>query len=389
MANLDILNDKIIYHPTPIWGTIMIWVFIAGMTCVTLKTLITWIRLIKTIRSGDKIHQKDYTLVIIDTDQVAPFSWIKYVVINRTDYDNNLSSIITHELKHVSCHHWLDLLIGQMVCIINWFNPTAWLMRDELMLVHEYQADMAVIDSGYDVQQYQMILIRKAVGTRFPSLANSLNHSKLKKRITMMYQEKSGAGRKFKALALVPMLALALGVAAVPTVRAAVSTISSSNISINKGSENPASDKTLARVFRVIDFNNYDNATTITIKGQGLGNNITVSGGTFTTMGKTYKATALQCNMTDGVATITAKFPFTSEYENSSMTLTVDGDEVPFDLEKFFDKSRVAVQVPENMEIYLDGEKITDSQMQELPPDKIASMTIDNQNNVINITLKK
>lgn len=209
----------------------------------------------------------------------------------------------------------------------------------------------------------------------------------------MMYQEKSDAGRKFKALALVPMLALALGAVAVPTVRAAVSTISHSRLSVNKGSENPASDKTLVKTFKVTNFNNNGNATTVTIKGQGLGNNITVSGGTFTTMGKTYQATALQCTMTDGKATITATFPFTSEYENSSMTLTVNGEEVPFNLDTFFNNAQTLVLSPErssgSMEIYLDGEKITDAQLQELPPDKIASMTIDHQNNIIKIFLKK
>ena len=64
----------------------------------------------------------------------------------------------------------MDLLIAQTVCIVNWFNPAAWLMRDELMLLHEYQADMAVIDRGLDRHGYQMLLIRKAAGARFPSL---------------------------------------------------------------------------------------------------------------------------------------------------------------------------------------------------------------------------
>lgn len=209
----------------------------------------------------------------------------------------------------------------------------------------------------------------------------------------MMYQEKSGAGRKFKALALVPMLTLALGVVAIPTVRAAISTISHSSLSVNKGSENSASDKTLVKVFKVTNFNNNGNATTVTIKGEGLGDKITVSGGTFTTMGKTYQATALQCTMTDGIATITAKFPFTSEYENSSMTLTIDGEEVPFNLDTFFNNPQtVALSLErssESMEVYLDGKKITDAQLQELPSDKIASMTVDRKNNAIKIYLKK
>lgn len=98
------------------------------------------------------------------------------------------------QLKHVRSRHWIDLLIAQAVCVVNWFNPAAWLMRDELMLVHEYQADMAVIDHGHDPQEYQMLLIKKAVGSRFPSLANSLNHSKLKKTYHHDLQRKEWCG---------------------------------------------------------------------------------------------------------------------------------------------------------------------------------------------------
>ena len=193
----------------------------------------------------------------------------------------------------------MDLLIAQAVCIVNWFNPAAWLMRDELMLVHEYQADMAVIDRGHDAQEYQMLLIKKAVGARFPSLANSLNHSKLKKLITMMYKAKSGAGRKWKALALVPALALALGLTGVPVVRAAVSTIGTLKVSDGKSSENPSDNKTSVPHLKVKSINNNDGKTTVEIRGEGLGNSLTVSGGTFTTKGKTYEARSLNCSMTD------------------------------------------------------------------------------------------
>lgn len=327
----------------PLWGTVMIWIFLAGMIIMAVRTLVTWVRLSDVIRSGKKIKNDGYTLVVTDIERLAPFSWLHYVVISRSDYENDYSAIITHEQRHVACHHWIDLLIAQVICVINWFNPAAWLMRDELMLVHEYQADMAVIDSGHDAQEYQMLLIKKAVGARFPSLANSLNHSKLKKRITMMYKEKSGGGHRFKALALVPVLALTLGVAGVPAVRAAISTIGSSEVSVSKGSENLSQDKTAVQYFKVTNINNDGNETTVVIKATGLGNNLTVSGGTFTTKGKSYRANSLKCDMADGVATITATFPLSDEYKNPGMTLTVNGEDVPFDLENFFSGAQSVV----------------------------------------------
>ncbi len=220
----------------------------------------------------------------------------------------------------------------------------------------------------------------------------------------MMYKEKSGAGHRLKALALVPMFALALGVATVPSVRAAVSTISNSEVTVNKGSEKRPTDKTDVKVFKVTSINNNGNETTVTIKGKGLGNNLTISGGTFTTMNKTYQAKALQCNMSDGAATITATFPFTSEYENTSMTLTVNGEVIPFELDNFMNSAQTIViednqqtnasssnpvSLPNGMKIYLDGEEINPLNLQNVDSEKIAAITIDKKNNAIKITLKQ
>ena len=155
----------------PLWGTLLIWIFIAGALLAAAKTIYTSVRLTKVIRSGKKIAHHGYTLVVTDNEKFAPFSWMRYVVISRKDYDNNYSAIAAHELKHVASRHWIDLLLAQAVCIINWFNPAAWLMRDELMLVHEYQADMAVIDKGHDPQEYQLLLIKKSCWLQIPVLS--------------------------------------------------------------------------------------------------------------------------------------------------------------------------------------------------------------------------
>lgn len=99
--------------------------------------------------------------------------------------------------------------------------------------------------------------------------------------------------------------------------------------------------------------------------------------------------------MTNGVATITATFPFTSEYENTSMTLIVNGEEVPFNLDGFLDKAGNIVvssdnsSLLDNIVIYVDGEKISATEMNNISPEKIESITIDKQSNSIKITLKK
>ena len=72
----------------PAWGTILIWTFIAGMVVVTVRTVITWIRLIGVIHAGHKIEQAGYTLVVTEDERYAPFSWIRYVVISQKDFEN-------------------------------------------------------------------------------------------------------------------------------------------------------------------------------------------------------------------------------------------------------------------------------------------------------------
>ena len=68
-----------------------------------------------------------------------------------------------------------------------------------------------MLDSGVDARSYQMLLIKKAAGGRWYSVANSFNHSKLKNRITMMLRKKSSRWAGARALLLLPLTAVALG----------------------------------------------------------------------------------------------------------------------------------------------------------------------------------
>lgn len=156
-------------------------IYLAGLLAATLLTLFTAFRLARIIRPGRHIHKEGYTVVLTDDSATAPFSWGRYMVMNEADYGDGVSPVVLHERAHIERRHWVDLLAGQLVAIFQWYNPAAWLMREEMKALHEYQADAAVLDSGADARSYQMLLIKKAVGARFPSLANSLNHSKLKK----------------------------------------------------------------------------------------------------------------------------------------------------------------------------------------------------------------
>ncbi len=242
---------------SPLWHILPVAVFTVGFVAIVVWTAVVAVRLVVLVRSGRHIDSGEFTLVLHRQGKVAPFSWGRYVVMGEADYEAAGSIIAAHELAHIRCRHCLDLILAQAVCVLMWYNPAAWLMREELKSVHEYQADASVLASGIDARTYQMLLIKKAVGTRFQSLANSLNHSKLKKRITMMYKEKNSGLRRMCGLVLTMAPVLAVAVVNIPAVasvmesmRAAsfevpvVAPVEARAVSEDKVSENSASIET-------------------------------------------------------------------------------------------------------------------------------------------------
>ncbi|WP_286140491.1 M56 family metallopeptidase, partial [Duncaniella freteri] len=165
----------------------ILWIYVSGMVVAMLHTGVVAVRLALIVRSGSGADACGQRVILIRDEGIAPFSVMGAIVMSHKDYAESGEMIVAHECCHVRHRHWVDLVMAQLVAVFQWYNPAAWLMREELKAVHEYQADSGVISSGVNPREYQMLLIKKAVGARFPSLANSLNHSKLKKRITMMY----------------------------------------------------------------------------------------------------------------------------------------------------------------------------------------------------------
>ena len=131
---------------------------------------------------------------------------MNHVVISRSDNDGH-PEILTHECAHAGHHHSADMLLMSLVCALQWFNPFVWMMLSELRMMHEYEADEAVLKQGIDATQYQLLLVRKAVGDSRFLIANSFGHSKLKNRIAMIGKVKT---TKWAALAYVACLPLLL-----------------------------------------------------------------------------------------------------------------------------------------------------------------------------------
>lgn len=190
--------------------------YIIGVALFLVGEICSLVRLHRLISGKYSVTTADGIKIVVIDDDVAPFSWFNNIVISRSDYESGRSEILIHEKAHIARRHSLDIMLCNMLLIFQWFNPAAWLLRRELQNIHEYEADEAVIQSGADASEYQLLLIRKAVGERLFSMANNLNHNSLKKRITMMLIKKSNPWNHAKILLTVPVAAVAVVAFATP-----------------------------------------------------------------------------------------------------------------------------------------------------------------------------
>ncbi|MEA4983698.1 MAG: M56 family metallopeptidase, partial [Paludibacter sp.] len=86
-----------------------------------------------------------------------------------------------------------------------WFNPASWLLKQEIRQNLEYLADNKVIESGFDTKSYQYHLLQLSYQTPDLNLTNKFNISPLKKRITMMNQQKTSKAGILKYLLIIPL----------------------------------------------------------------------------------------------------------------------------------------------------------------------------------------
>ena len=207
---VDMMNEE---PATPLWQIILPILFIIGMMATLVHTLSSLFRIIRIIRHSEQYPQTDGTTICVTGNaSLTPFSWMHYIVMNRSDYETGDAAILAHERGHIRLHHSWDLLFVDTLTALQWFNPAMWMLRSDLRAIHEYEADAAVLSQGINARQYQYLLITKAAGIGGYSLANGISHSTLKNRINMMLHTKSDRSRLLKLLALLPIVGIALAV---------------------------------------------------------------------------------------------------------------------------------------------------------------------------------
>ena len=214
----DVTTDVTAYktpsEPATLWWQILLpTLFIIGMVTTIAHTLWSLFRIVRIIKHSEQHPQDDGTTICVtDNAALAPFSWMHYIVMNRSDYETHDAAILAHERGHIRLYHSWDLLLVDTLTALQWFNPAMWMLRSDLRAIHEYEADGVVLSQGINARQYQYLLITKAASIGGYSLANGISHSTLKNRINMMLHTQSPRRSLLKLLALLPIVAVALAV---------------------------------------------------------------------------------------------------------------------------------------------------------------------------------
>ena len=163
----EVASAPVVEASAPWWPVALTVLFWTGVACVLVRVMVSALSIARIIRRGEIVGEEDGCKIVVTERDIDPFSWMKYIVLSRKDWELPHESILSHEKAHIA-----------------------------------------------NIKEYQYLLIRKAVSKSGYSVANSFNHSILKNRITMMSKSKSPLSRGLRALYALPLVCLAIGLQA-------------------------------------------------------------------------------------------------------------------------------------------------------------------------------
>jgi len=169
------------------------------------RLIVQLISILQIKFQGKRETVQEVNIIAIDK-KIIPFSFFGTIYMNPALHsENETKQILTHELTHVRQGHSFDVLAGELLSIVCWFNPASWLMKREIRQNLEFLADSNVLESGIDTKTYQYYLLQLSYQTLDLKLTNKFNVSPLKKRIVMMNQQKSRKSTVLKYLLIAPL----------------------------------------------------------------------------------------------------------------------------------------------------------------------------------------
>jgi TonB family protein len=192
--------------PVHVWTVFDYCLLAYGMvTAVLLLNLcIKIFKLIRLSKRNARQAKDEFILIEIEGESAA-FSFFSYLFI-----DTKLASsetVMRHEEVHIRQKHSWDIIYSELLKVINWFNPFVYLLQNSLKEVHEFIADEYTARLENSNDNYASFLISNAYGMAQNGLTNTFSHkSMLRKRIIMLYQQRSGRAAFLKYSLALPLL---------------------------------------------------------------------------------------------------------------------------------------------------------------------------------------
>ena len=185
---------------------ILLLIYLVVCTILFVRSVLKVLQIRQLIKAGEYQIVDEQKVILLD-QSIPAFTFFGYIVMNREEFsDKSLNNIFAHEKVHAQQKHWIDLLFVELLTIVLWFNPFVWLYQVAVKQTHELLADDGVIARGFNIGQYQAILMNQIMGTEVLGLANNFNYSITKKRMIMMSKEKSPLNRRYKLLIVIPVV---------------------------------------------------------------------------------------------------------------------------------------------------------------------------------------
>jgi hypothetical protein len=192
------------------WELFLSSLLYAGIAVMTIRLLMQMAALI-ALKKNKRISTLHTVKIVELKEQVNPFSFFNEIYVNpQLHSEAELEEIIRHEQFHIEQKHTLDILLGEVLTIVFWFNPFAWLLKNELKQNLEFLTDKLVLETGIDAKHYQYNLLKVSGLQNNIAAANHFHFLKLKNRIIMMNKQQTHPYHAIKFLLLVPIVALLL-----------------------------------------------------------------------------------------------------------------------------------------------------------------------------------
>jgi len=188
---------------------IIYFIYFAGVIFFSFKFFVQFFQIFKLVKKYGTRKLLGYKIVPIDNN-LSPFSFFNFIFINSEKVkEDELKNVLYHEGEHARRLHTIDIILLEIICIIQWFNPFIWLYKLALREIHEYEADLRVIKNGGNKLNYQQLILQQVFGNQFFQVVHHfLTNSLTKKRITMISKIKSKKRTIIKALFILPVATL-------------------------------------------------------------------------------------------------------------------------------------------------------------------------------------